>query len=136
MNNDDWTPTSPLWDYLDKVAVAHTGEPGFKHRAKRPELRVEYMQLGLLLGFLEDVFVATVIGMEELELGTRIEAVRAWNKVIWIQNDLFARRYVVDRDTGEAPVGVKAWQGMGMIWAAFIVGILMGVVSMIGYGMR
>lgn len=38
------------WEYLDKVAIMHTGVAGFKHRAKKPELRVEYVHMGLLLG--------------------------------------------------------------------------------------
>lgn len=38
------------WEYMDQVAVMHTGLPGFKHREKRPELKVEYIHMGMLLG--------------------------------------------------------------------------------------
>lgn len=42
------------WEYLDKVGFMHTGvagsETGFKHRAKKESLRVEYVHCGLLLG--------------------------------------------------------------------------------------
>lgn len=40
------------WEYLDKVGKMHTGveDSGFKHRAKRPGLRVEYVHCALLLG--------------------------------------------------------------------------------------
>jgi hypothetical protein len=38
------------WEYLDKVGIMHTGLPGFKHRESKPELRVEYIHIGLLLG--------------------------------------------------------------------------------------
>ncbi len=40
------------WEYLDKVARMHTGveDSGFKHRAKKPGLRVEYVHCALLLG--------------------------------------------------------------------------------------
>lgn len=38
------------WDYLDKVGIMHTGAPGFKHRERKPELRVEYIHMGALLG--------------------------------------------------------------------------------------
>ena len=103
VKNEDWSPTSPLWTYMDKIAIAHTGLPGFQHRAKRPELRVEYMHLGLLLGYVEDVVVGAVMGMDAIDSETKTSVVRAWNKLLWIQNDLFARRYVVDRDTGESP---------------------------------
>lgn len=38
------------WEYLDKVGIMHTGQPGFAHRKNKPELRVEYIHMGLLLG--------------------------------------------------------------------------------------
>lgn len=134
VSNQDWTPTSPLWDYMDKVGIAHTGEPGFSHRAKKPGLRVEFMQLGLLLGFVEDVVVGLVLEMEQLDLKTKKEVVLAWNKLLWIQNDLFARHYVVDEDTGEVPRGFwKNDPGRGMTLVAGAVGMVVGVASGIAY---
>lgn len=74
----------------------HTGQPGFKHREHRPDLRVEYIHMGALLGFVVDVVVGAVLGMSEetvaLEMKSRV--VRALNKVVWIQNDLFVRWYI------------------------------------------
>lgn len=133
VSNQDWTPTSPLWDYMDKVGVAHTGEPGFAHRAKKPGLRVEFMQLGLLLGFVEDVVVGLVLEMEELDLKTKKEVILAWNKLLWIQNDLFARHYVVDEDTGEVPRGVanKA-SGKKSSLVAFAEGLALGLCYHVG----
>lgn len=98
--NKDWTPDSELWSYMDKVAIMHTGAPGFKHRVKRPELRVEYMHLALLLGFLEDVVIGAVMGMD-LELETKTKVVRAWSKLLWTQNDLFARHYTFNLGSEE-----------------------------------
>lgn len=99
----EWSPDAPIWEYLDKVAVAHTGQAGFAHRKGKPGLRVEYVHLGLLLAFVEDLVIEAVMGMEDVRLETRVEVVKAWNKVLWIQNDLFARQYVVDWDTGCRP---------------------------------
>lgn len=113
VNNDDWSPSSPLWEYMDKVAIAHTGLPGFQHRAKRPELRVEYMHLGLLLGWVQDVVLGAVMGMDSIDLETKSNVARAWGKLLWLQNDLFARKYVVDRDTGETPVGIESRDTLG-----------------------
>ncbi|KAL9607045.1 MAG: hypothetical protein Q9167_008005, partial [Letrouitia subvulpina] len=100
--NDDWTPTSPLWAYMDAVAIAHTGAAGATAALKRRRgpggLRVEYMQLGLLLGYVADAVAGAVLGMEEEQqaggpdLATKVGVVRAWGKVLWLQNDLFARR--------------------------------------------
>ena len=137
MSNEDWEPTSKLWIYMDKVAIAHTGVAGFAHRAKRPELRVEYMHLGLLLGYVEDVVVGAVMGMEGIDLEIKGNVVRAWNKLLWLQNDLFARRYVVDRDTGETPIGweVKVLTSSrisNMILA--VLGFLAGMLIMYTFG--
>ncbi|MCJ1389558.1 hypothetical protein MMC18_002415 [Xylographa bjoerkii] len=129
VKTEDWSPTSPLWTYMDKIAIAHTGLPGFQHRAKQPELRVEYMHLGLLLGYVEDVVVGAVMGMDAIDLATKTSVVRAWNKLLWIQNDLFARKYVVDRDTGETPVGldVKSQDGNLKNFAIAFLSILFGI---------
>ncbi|KAL9095139.1 MAG: hypothetical protein Q9165_002742 [Trypethelium subeluteriae] len=108
VGNKEWDDESKIWDYMDKVGIMHTGEPGFKHRAKRPELRVEYVHMGALLAFVEDVVVGAVMGMEGLDLQTKTQTIRAWNKLLWIQNDLFAKHYVVDRDSKFAPRGSTA----------------------------
>jgi hypothetical protein len=127
VHNEDWSPSSPLWEYMDKVAIAHTGLPGFQHRAKRPELRVEYMHLGLLLGWVQDVVLGAVMGMDSIDLETKSNVARAWGKLLWLQNDLFARKYVVDRDTGETPVGIESRDTLG---ASKMLGIgLIGALS-------
>ena len=129
--SSDWTPDSEVWVYMDKVAVMHTGEPGFKHRAARPELRVDYMHMALLLGYVEDIVIGAVMNMEELDSDTKSAVVRAWNKVLWIQNDLFSRHYVRGRgeevgyplwkrytiDTAVALVGGAAMVGLTKLWA-------------------
>ena len=104
----EWGDECKIWDYMDKVGIMHTGEPGFKHRRRRPELRVEYVHVNALLGFVEDVVVGAVMGTDELDLATKTSTVRAWNKLLWIQNDLFARHYVVDRASKFAPRGSTA----------------------------
>ena len=111
--------------------MAHTGEAGFQHRKGKPALRVEYVHLGLLLGFVEDLVIGAVMGMKDVELEKRVAVVAAWNKVLWIQNDLFARQYVVDWDTGSRPKDVEEPKKMGggylKLAATGAVGVLMGV---------
>lgn len=58
----------------------HTGKPGFKHRAKRPDLRVEYIHMGALLGFVVDIVVGAVMEMD-LDLVMKGRVIRALNKV-------------------------------------------------------
>ena len=136
VHNKDWTPSSELWTYMDKVAIAHTGLPGFQHRAKRPELRVEYMHLGLLLGYVEDIVLGAVMGMDTIDTEKKSSVIRAWSKLLWLQNDLFARRYVVDKDTGEKPTGLDTVAGSGdlNIWGMGLLGLFFGVLSMFLYG--
>lgn len=87
------------WEYLDKVGKMHTGVMGgFAHRAKRPALRVEYVHCAILLGFVEDILVNAVITHPDLDIDTKNAVARAANKLLWIQNDLFARHYIPDRD--------------------------------------
>jgi hypothetical protein len=92
----DLTPQSPFWTYLQNVAIMHTGRPGFKHRKNRPELRVEYIHMGALLGYVVDIVVGAVLGMEEIDLVMKGKVIRALNKVVWVQNDLFVRAYLED----------------------------------------
>ena len=121
---------------MDQVAVAHTGLPGFAHRAKRRALRVEYMHLALLLGYVEDVVVGAVMGMDGIDLEMKSNIVRAWNKLLWLQNDLFARRYVVDRDTGEMPTGldIKGKLDGAKIVALLLLGVAAGMLLMYTLG--
>lgn len=108
VSNSDWSAGSPFWDYLDRVGVMHTGEAGFKHREKKPALRVEYVHMGLTLGFVEDMVVDAVLAAD-LDPATKVRVTRAFNKLLWIQNDLFARHYVVDLDSQTYPRG---WEQM------------------------
>lgn len=94
VGNHDWSPQSPFWKYLDKVGIMHTGQPGFAHRAKRPELRVEVQHCSLLLGCVLDMVLQEVMNADQLENETKMKTLKALNKLIWIQNDLFQRHYV------------------------------------------
>lgn len=110
VSTTDLSPTSPFWIYLNNVGIMHTGKPGFKHREKRPDLRVEYIHMGALLGYVVDIVISAVMDMSEIDTQTKMSVLRAFNKVVWIQNDLFARHYIAeknaqgDEDTGETGV--------------------------------
>jgi hypothetical protein len=110
VSTTDLSPTSPFWIYLNNVGIMHTGKPGFNHREKRPDLRVEYIHMGALLGYVVDTVISAVMDMSEIDTQTKMSVLRAFNKVVWIQNDLFARHYIAeknaqgDEDTGERGV--------------------------------
>ena len=94
VTTSDLSPTSPFWKYLDNVGIMHTGHPGFKHRESRPDLRVEYIHMGVLLGHVISIVVGAVMDMDDVPNPTKKAVILALNKVLWIQNDLFARHYI------------------------------------------
>ena len=98
VDNTDWTPESRFWDYLDRVAKAHTGaiDSGLKWRLHKPKLLVSYREISLLLGWVQNAVMDIVMGLDNLDLETRLKVVRALNKYWWLQNDLFARHYTKD----------------------------------------
>lgn len=116
------------WQYLDKVGLMHTGAAGFAHRAKKSPLRVELIHCSILLGFVEDILVDTVITHPDLDIPTKNAVARAANKLIWIQNDLFARHYVTEPASMEGKVvmekttlvaGAATLLAMGAVVARF-----------------
>jgi len=102
VSTSDLSPSSAFWVYLNNVGVMHTGKPGFKHREKKPELRVEYIHMGALLGYVVDLVVGAVMDMDVIDTQMKSRVIRALNKVIWIQNDLFTRHYIAAGGEGSA----------------------------------
>lgn len=95
------------WQYFDHIGIMHTGQNELKHRklmGKEP-LYVDLMHLSLLLGWTLDVLTPVILSYTDYPLQRRIDIMRAFQKVIWIQNDLFTRHYAV-RSTEVA--GLKA----------------------------
>jgi hypothetical protein len=72
--------------YLDMVGKIHTP------RAGSSEVNVPLVQMNALMGFVADALVATILGLE-LERETQEKTLRAFNKLLWLQNDLIARHY-------------------------------------------
>lgn len=75
-----------LVTYLDFVGKIHTPLSGAK------AISVPLVQMNALMGFVADAFVSTILS---LNLGTETQsaALRAFNKLLWLQNDLIVRHY-------------------------------------------
>jgi hypothetical protein len=73
-------------EYLDTVGKIHTPKAGSK------ELDVPLVQMNALMGFVADAFIATIVGLN-LPREAEVKALRAFNKLLWIQNDLITRHY-------------------------------------------
>jgi hypothetical protein len=64
-------------------------------------LHIEYIHIGICLGFIQDVFTEAILSHPRISLQRKIGIVKALGKVIWIQNDLFAKWYVHDGEEYE-----------------------------------
>ncbi|KAJ3880946.1 Protoglobin-domain-containing protein [Lentinula edodes] len=84
------------WAYMDKVGIMHTGVKSFRHRNHVAPLVVPYRDCALSLGWVQTVLQTAILQLAPAELSNdeKIAAIGAVSKVIWIQNDLFARHYV------------------------------------------
>jgi hypothetical protein len=72
--------------YLDTVGKMHT--PNFGSKA----IDVPLVQMNALLGFVADALHATIMNLG-LDRETEINTLRAYGKLLWLQNDLINRHY-------------------------------------------
>ena len=72
--------------FLDMVGKIHTPKAG------NPALDVPLVQMNALMGFVADAFVATILDLG-LDRETEAKALRAFTKLLWIQNDFIVRHY-------------------------------------------
>jgi hypothetical protein len=72
--------------YLDMVGKIHTPKAGSK------ELDVPLVQMNALLGFVADALTNTILSLG-LERKQEVQTLRAFNKLLWLQNDLINRHY-------------------------------------------
>jgi hypothetical protein len=73
-------------EYLDMVGKIHTPKAGAK------TLLVPLVQMNALLGYVADALTATIASLG-LSRTTEIRAIRAFQKLLWLQNDLINRHY-------------------------------------------
>ena len=72
--------------YLDLVGKIHTPLAG------SPRLDVPLVQMNALMGFVSDALLNTILGLR-LDRETEQRTLRAFNKLLWLQNDLITRHY-------------------------------------------
>lgn len=75
--------------YLDMVGKMHTPKAGSQ------ELDVPLVQMNALMGFVADALTSTILGLG-LDRTVEVQTVRAFNKLLWLQNDLINRHYQGD----------------------------------------
>lgn len=72
--------------YLDMVGKIHTPTAG------NPQILVPLVQMNALMGVLSDCLVEVILELP-LDESTRRQTLRAFNKLLWIQNDFITRQY-------------------------------------------
>jgi hypothetical protein len=77
---------SKMVSYLDMVGKIHTPKAGASY------LDVPLVQMNALLGFVSDALTATILGLG-LDRESEVQTLRAFGKLLWIQNDLINRHY-------------------------------------------
>lgn len=79
--------------YLDWVGKIHTSTP-----EKKSKINVDYMHCGALFGYVHGHLVGLIDGHPDLQANQKVRTavLAAFSKLLWIQNDLFARYYVKD----------------------------------------
>jgi hypothetical protein len=73
-------------EYLDMVGKIHTSKAG------NSEINIPLVQMNALMGFVADAVNATILGAD-LPSDAKASAVRAFGKLLWLQNDLINRHY-------------------------------------------
>jgi Protoglobin len=73
-------------NYLDSVGKIHTPKAG------SGDLNVPLVQMNALLGFVSDALTEAIFGMG-LERDVEVRTLRAFQKLLWIQNDFITRHY-------------------------------------------
>jgi hypothetical protein len=73
---------------LDFVGQIHTSKAG------NQELNVPLVQMNALLGYVSNALLDAIFSLD-LDKATEQHTIQAFNKMLWIQNDLISRHYCV-----------------------------------------
>lgn len=66
------------------------------NQARQIPVFVEYVFLNVCLGYIQDIALDAIMSLPDLSDRKKVNLVRALTKIIWIQNDLFARYHVTE----------------------------------------
>jgi hypothetical protein len=88
--------------YLPLQYIDHVGKIHRSTNDKKSGINVEYVHINALFGYVSTVIVNAVM-RAGLDKEVEIATVLAFNKLLWVQNDFFAK-YYVHEDGDAAPV--------------------------------
>ena len=85
------TCDAKLVPYLDMVGKIHTPKAG------NAELDIPLVQMNALMGLMADILIDTISQLP-LDGTTMLKTIRAYSKLLWIQNDFITRHYAASSD--------------------------------------
>lgn len=94
---------------VSMVSMMHVG------RGREHPLHVEYVHIGACLAFIQDTLIEALLSHPRIKMDRKIAYVKAIGKVIWIQNDLFAKWYVRDGDEFAAEMEQAMYEREGYL---------------------
>ncbi len=89
------TCDAKLVPYLDMVGKIHTPKAG------NPQIDIPLVQMNALMGFLSETLHEAILGLP-VDSATALRILRAFNKLLWIQNDFINRHYASNATAGAA----------------------------------
>ncbi|KAJ5157213.1 uncharacterized protein N7482_008313 [Penicillium canariense] len=97
-------PTSmDFWRYLSKVGMMHSGQ-GRLH-----PLNIEFIHINACMGYIQDIFIEALLSHPQISLRRKIALLRAVNKILCIQLDLFAKWRLRDGEEYEDEMSVYSF---------------------------
>lgn len=84
-------------------------------RGREHPLHIEYVHIGVCLAFIQDILTEALLSHPRIKMDKKIALIKALGKVIWIQNDLFAKWYVRDGDEYLTDVNLPEFEQEGYL---------------------
>lgn len=84
-------------------------------KGREHPLHVEYVHIGACLAFIQDTLTEALLSHPRIKMDKKVALVKALGKVIWIQNDLFAKWYVRDGDEFAAEMEKHEYEKEGYL---------------------
>lgn len=84
-------------------------------RGREHPLHIEYVHIGACLAFIQDTLTEALLSHPRIKMDKKVALVKALGKVIWIQNDLFAKWYVRDGDEFAAEMAHHEYEKEGYL---------------------
>lgn len=109
--------------YLDWVAKIHTDTP-----RKKSKINVDYIHINALIGHVESILAGGILSLN-LDRETEAKALLVFNKLLWIQNDYFAKYYCSPEHVHDFDLKASSASLRQLISPSTLLPLVVGVVA-------